>query len=81
MDVRGIILTNLTTVLAEELGLSDCPTLDETSTFQDLGVDSLAFSILVARLEGELGYDPFVTLDSAIYPETLGQFISIYLNH
>ncbi len=42
------------------------------------GIDSLGFAILVARLEEELGYDPFLLMTEPVYPRTLGEFIEIY---
>lgn len=50
---------------------------DETVLLES-GLDSLGFAILVARLEEELGYDPFVMMDEPVYPRTLGEFIEIY---
>ncbi len=44
------------------------------------GMDSLGFAILIARLEEELGFDPFIEMDSPFYPRTLGEFISVYKN-
>ena len=37
------------------------------------GLDSLGFAILVAKLEEELGYDPFALMDLPIYPRTYGE--------
>ena len=42
------------------------------------GLDSLAFAILVARLEDTLGYDPFTASSDVYYPTTLGDFIRFY---
>jgi acyl carrier protein len=42
------------------------------------GLDSLGFAILVARLEEELGFDPFVEMEEAVYPTTFGEFVAIY---
>jgi len=42
------------------------------------GLDSLGFAILVAKLEEDLGYDPFVLADLPIYPRTFGDFITLY---
>lgn len=52
--------------------------LSDSSVLLETGLDSLGFAILVARLEEELGYDPFATLEDAVYPRTFGEFISIY---
>lgn len=51
--------------------------VDETVLLES-GLDSLGFAILVARLEEELGYDPFVLMDVPVYPRTLSDFIEIY---
>ncbi|MBL8370325.1 MAG: acyl carrier protein [Burkholderiaceae bacterium] len=42
------------------------------------GLDSLGFAILIARLEEELGYDPFTMMDEPVYPQTFGQLVEIY---
>jgi hypothetical protein len=36
---------------------------------------SLCFAILVARLEDELGVDPYTALDDVSFPVTLGDFV------
>lgn len=51
--------------------------VDETVLLES-GLDSLGFAILVARLEEELGYDPFVMMDVPVYPRTLNEFVEIY---
>lgn len=51
--------------------------VDETILLES-GLDSLGFAILVARLEEDLGYDPFVMMDVPVYPSTLREFIEIY---
>jgi acyl carrier protein len=50
---------------------------DETVLLES-GLDSLGFAILVARLEEDLGYDPFVLMNVPVYPRTLAEFIEIY---
>lgn len=42
------------------------------------GLDSLGFAILVAKLEEELGLDPFAAMDEPVYPRTWGEFVAIY---
>jgi acyl carrier protein len=44
----------------------------------DTGLDSLCFAIIVARLEDELGVDPFTTAQDAFFPVTLGEFVKFY---
>jgi hypothetical protein len=52
--------------------LSDALGLLET------GLDSLCFAIIVARLEDQLGVDPFSTEDEIDFPVTVGDFIHLY---
>lgn len=42
------------------------------------GLDSLCFAILVARLEDELGVDPFTMSGDVFFPVTLGDLVSAY---
>ncbi|MDO3377975.1 acyl carrier protein [Geoalkalibacter halelectricus] len=51
---------------------------DETILLQS-GLDSLGFAILVARLEEQLGYDPFTLMEEPFYPHNLEEFVSIYV--
>jgi acyl carrier protein len=44
----------------------------------DTGLDSLCLAVIVARLEDELGVDPFNTADEMAFPVTVGDFIQIY---
>jgi acyl carrier protein len=53
-------------------------TLVDETVLLESGLDSLGFAILVAKLEEELGYDPFVMMDVPVYPRTLSEFIEIY---
>jgi acyl carrier protein len=52
--------------------------LEDNTVLLDSGLDSLGFAILVARLEEELGFDPFVEMEEAIYPTTFAEFVKIY---
>lgn len=54
--------------------------LKDDTVLLDSGLDSLGFAILVARLEEELGFDPFVEMEEAVYPTTFGEFVAIYEN-
>lgn len=52
--------------------------LNNQSVLLESGIDSLGFAILVAELDDILGFDPFIQMEEPIYPNTLGEFISIY---
>lgn len=53
---------------------------DETVLLES-GLDSLGFAILVARLEEDLGWDPFSISDTPFYPESFGQFVAFYADN
>jgi acyl carrier protein len=42
------------------------------------GLDSLCFAIIVAKLEDELGVDPFTASEDVYFPVTLGEFVKFY---
>lgn len=42
------------------------------------GLDSLCFALIVARLEDELGVDPFTAAEDVYFPVTLGEFVKFY---
>ena len=42
------------------------------------GLDSFCFAIIVARLEDQLGTDPFTRSEDVYFPVTLGDFIKFY---
>jgi acyl carrier protein len=44
----------------------------------DSGLDSLCFAIIVARLEDELGVDPFTAAEDVYFPVTMGDFVKFY---
>ncbi len=75
--MRALILQ----LMAEVAETADCTLaddIDDSTVLLESGLDSLGFAILVARLEEELGRDPFTEMDEVIYPRTLGEFIAIY---
>ena len=78
MSVRSTILAQIEQV-AEEQHVKLPPISDEL-VLLDSGLDSLAFAILVARLEDTLGFDPFTQSDDVYFPVTLGDFIGVYEN-
>ncbi|MBV8577807.1 MAG: acyl carrier protein [Acetobacteraceae bacterium] len=65
--------------IAEEQNII-LPPLNDELTLHGTGFDSLAFAILVARLEDELGIDPFTTAEEVAFPSTVGEFIRAYEN-
>jgi hypothetical protein len=78
MSVRTEILDQFKQV-AHEQEMRLGPLSDEMPLL-DSGLDSLCFAILVSRLEGVLGVDPFSGDEDAPFPVKLGEFIRLYEN-
>jgi acyl carrier protein len=78
MSVREKIIAAMRQV-AQEQKVTLPPLSDELS-LHETGFDSLAFAILVARLEDEIGVDPFTLSEDATFPLTIGDFIKAYEN-
>lgn len=52
--------------------------LNDDRPLMETGLDSLAFAIVVARLEDSLGIDPFGVSGDFQFPVTVGDFIQMY---
>jgi len=76
MSARSVILEFIPTIAAEQ-NRKIAPLADDLA-LTDSGLDSLCFAILVARLEDELGVDPFTASEEVYFPTTLGEFIELY---
>ena len=72
-------LDNGLTVVFEEQHVA-LPALSDDLSLHETGFDSLAFAILVARLEDETGVDPFTISEDAAFPATVGDFVRAYEN-
>jgi acyl carrier protein len=66
-------------VVAKERELK-LPPLTDDLVLLESGLDSLSFAIIVARLEDQLGFDPFSADEDLEIPVTLVDFIRIYEN-
>ena len=78
MSVRLRIFAAMNQI-AEEQQVT-LPPLDDDLSLHETGFDSLAFAILVARLEDELGVDPFTAAKEYFFPVTFGDFVELYEN-
>jgi hypothetical protein len=76
MEVRSEIMAQFREV-GREQGRRLAPLTDGLELLNS-GLDSLCFAIIVTRLEGSLGVDPFSTSEDARFPVTLGDLISFY---
>jgi acyl carrier protein len=78
MSVRLRIVSAMRQVAAEQHVV--LPSLEDDLSLHETGFDSLGFAILVARLEDDLGIDPFTMSADASFPLTIGDFIRAYEN-
>jgi hypothetical protein len=76
MSVRNTVLAQFELV-AKEQSKKLAPLADNLVLLES-GLDSLCFAIIVARLEDELGIDPFSTGGDNDFPVTLGDFVKFY---
>jgi acyl carrier protein len=74
-----LIITSEIEKVASEQKVTLAPLSDDLVLLNS-GLDSLCFAILVARLEDELGVDPFTAADDVSFPVTLGDFVKAYDN-
>ena len=78
VDVRSSIISQFEQVAAEQK--RKLAPLTDDRPLMESGLDSLCFAIVVARLEDELGIDPFSESEDAQFPVTFGDFIKFYEN-
>jgi acyl carrier protein len=78
MSLRSRIFAAIQQI-AEEQKVT-LPPLQDDLSLHDTGFDSLAFAILIARLEDDLGIDPFTIAEDAAFPSTVGEFVRVYEN-
>jgi acyl carrier protein len=76
MSVKSTITSQFQQV-AKEQDRTLAPLSDDMRLVQS-GLDSLSFAIIVARLEDELGVDPFSATDAIEFPVTFGDFVRLY---
>ena len=76
MSVKSTIIEQMEQI-AREHGKILAP-LKEDLLLANCGLDSLAFAVLIARLEDKLSIDPFTAADDASFPVTFGEFVKAY---
>jgi hypothetical protein len=78
MSVKARIFEAMQQIAKEQK--VDLPPLEDDLLLHETGFDSLAFAILVARLEDDLGIDPFTVGDAVAFPSTVGELVRAYEN-
>jgi hypothetical protein len=75
-SVRSTIILEMEEIAREQKKIL-APLRDDLLLLES-GLDSLAFALLIARLEEKLGYDPFTASSEVYYPTTVRDFIEFY---
>jgi len=75
-SIRSTIVSQFEQVAAEQH--HKLVPLTDDRPLMESGLDSLAFAIVVARLEDALGVDPFTAAEDAQFPVTFGDFVKMY---
>lgn len=76
-DLRIIIIKAMIEIAEESSVILVEPITESTELLQS-GLDSMGFAILVAKLDEDLGYDPFTMMSEPVYPTRFGEFLDIY---
>jgi acyl carrier protein len=76
MSVRSKVTTIFQQV-AQEQQRTLVPLSDNLKLLES-GLDSLSFAIIVAKLEDEVGFDPFDSDEMVEFPVTFGDFVRLY---
>ena len=76
MSVREVIFEEISNVANQQKKALE--PVDEGSPLLGIGLDSLCFAILVARLEDRFEVDPFESSDDGYMPVTVGDFVAMY---
>jgi acyl carrier protein len=79
MSVRATVTTQFERVASEQK--RKLARLSDDLKLLESGLDSLSFALIVARLEDELGFDPFDVDGDLKFPVTFGDFVKLYENH
>jgi acyl carrier protein len=75
-SIRTTIISQFEQVATEQR--NKLAPLTDDRPLMESGLDSLAFAVVVARLEDTLGIDPFSASQDAEFPVTFGDFVQMY---
>jgi acyl carrier protein len=78
MSIHSTVVSEIERIAAQHHKI--LAPLNQDTVLMSSGLDSLCFAVLVARLEDQLGVDPFSTSDDVTFPVTLGDFVRVYEN-
>ena len=76
MNVRNVVFDAIAGVAAQQK--KTLAHFDLSSPLLGIGLDSLCFAILVARLEERFDADPFESPENDTMPVTVGDLVAMY---
>ncbi len=76
MDLQAKIIEQFEQVARDQE--KELTQLAPDTVLLDSGLDSLCFAIIVAKLEDELGVDPFTAAEDVFFPVTVADFVKFY---
>lgn len=78
MTIREIVQRQLAAVVAEYSPIPFPDTIGDDDLLEAFGLDSVAYTSLLTRIEEDVGYIPTAILEGDFYPETFGELVSAY---
>jgi len=76
MSIRATIASLFEEVSRDQV--KDLAPLRDDLPLLESGLDSLCLAVIVARLDDDLGLDPFGSDEEVIMPSTFGEFVALY---
>jgi acyl carrier protein len=76
MDIHAVVIAMIEQVAAEQS--RPLKGLNNSLLLIDSGLNSLCLAVIVAKLEDELGVDPFSADPMMPFPKTIGDLITCY---
>ena len=76
MDLQAKIIEQFEQVARDQE--KELTQLAPDTVLLESGLDSLCFAIIVAKLEDELGVDPFTAAEDVFFPVTVADFVKFY---
>ena len=76
MDIHAVVIAMIEQVAAEQS--RPLKELKDSLLLIESGLNSLCLAVIVAKLEDELGVDPFSADATVPFPKTIGDLITCY---
>jgi acyl carrier protein len=78
VTIREVVRDKLASVVAAYSPVPFPESIRDEDALDAFGLDSVAFTSLIAQLEEEMGFIPSAILEGDAYPETFGELVAAY---